>query len=106
MQEAIRKENYYEVNRFTRGSTDLSILAAYQFLRNILNRVWSRQLEQIQQQLYEQLKNVNDPRAISKATNDVLNGMGDAVSAIKDEVKGALQETLQLPRPDPVQYIP
>jgi len=95
VQEAIRRENYYEVNRFTRGSVDLSILAAYQFLRNILNRVWSRQLEQIQQQLYDQLKNVNDPRAISKAINDVLNGMGGAaVSAIKEEVKGALQEAL------------
>jgi hypothetical protein len=55
--EAIRKENYYEVNRFTRGSTELSILAAYQFLRNILNRVWSRKLEQITRtQLYDAVK--------------------------------------------------
>jgi uncharacterized protein with von Willebrand factor type A (vWA) domain len=93
--EAIRKENFYEVNRFTRGSTDLSILAAYQFLRNILNRVWSRQLEQIQQQLYEQLKNVNDPKAINKAINDALAGFNTAaVLAIKEEAKQALQEAL------------
>jgi uncharacterized protein with von Willebrand factor type A (vWA) domain len=93
--EAIRKENFYEVNRFTRGSTDLSILAAYQFLRNILNRVWSRQLEQIQQRLYEQLKNVNDPRAINKAVNDALAGFNTAaVLAIKEEAKQALQEAL------------
>jgi len=93
--ESVRRENYYEVNRFTRGSTELSILAAYQFLKNILNNVWSKHVEQAQQQLYDQLKNVNDPRAISKAINDVLNGMGGAaVSAIKEEVKGALQEAL------------
>ena len=93
--EAIRKENYYEVNRFTRGSTELSILAAYQFLRNILNRVWSRKLEQIQQQLYEQLKNVNDPKAINKAINDALAGFNTAaVLAIKEEAKQALQEAL------------
>jgi uncharacterized protein with von Willebrand factor type A (vWA) domain len=94
--DAIRKESFYDVNRFTRGSVDLSILAAYQFLKNILNNVWSRHVEQVQRQLYDQLKNVNDPRAISKAINDVLNGMGGAaVSAIKEEVKGALQEALQ-----------
>jgi uncharacterized protein with von Willebrand factor type A (vWA) domain len=93
--ETIRRESFYEVNRFTRGSVDLSILAAYQFLKNILNKVWSRHVEQAQQQLYDQLKNVNDPRVISKAINDVLNGMGGAaVSAIKEEVKGALQEAL------------
>jgi len=93
--EAIRKENFYEVNQFTRGSTDLSILAAYQFLRNILNRGWSRKLEQIQQQLYEQLKSVNGPKAISKAINDALAGFNAAaVLAIKEESKQALQEAL------------
>ena len=93
--EVIRKENFYEVNRFTRGSTDLSILAAYQFLRNILNRVWSRQLEQIQQQLQQQLQQVKDPRAINKAINDALAGFNTAaILAIKEEVKGALQEAL------------
>jgi uncharacterized protein with von Willebrand factor type A (vWA) domain len=93
--EAIRKESYYEVNRFTRGSTELSILAAYQFLKNILNRVWSKQLDQIQQRLYEQLKNVNDPRAINKAVNDALAGFNAAaVLAIKEESKQALQEAL------------
>jgi len=60
IQETIRRENYYEVNRFTRGSTELSILAAYQYLRNILNKVWSRQLEQMQQQLQQQLQQIND----------------------------------------------
>ena len=93
--EAIRKENFYEVNRFTRGSTDLSILAAYQFLRNILNRVWSRQLEQIQQQLQQQLQQVKDPRAINKAINDALAGFNTAaILAIKEEAKQALQEAL------------
>jgi len=93
--EAIRKENYYEVNRFTRGSTELSILAAYQFLKNILNRVWSRQLEQIQQQLQQQLQQVKDPRAINKAINDALAGFNTAaVLAIKEEAKQALQEAL------------
>jgi uncharacterized protein with von Willebrand factor type A (vWA) domain len=95
MQEAIRKENYYEVNRFTRGSTELSILAAYQFLKNILNRVWSRQLEQIQQQLQQQLQQVKDPRAINKAINDALAGFNTAaILAIKEEAKQALQEAL------------
>jgi uncharacterized protein with von Willebrand factor type A (vWA) domain len=93
--EAIRKENYYEVNSFTRGSTELSILAAYQFLRNILNKVWSRQLEQIQQQLQQQLQQVKDPRAINKAINDALTGFNTAaVLAIKEEAKQALQEAL------------
>jgi len=96
MQEAIRKENYYEVNKFTRGSSELSILAAYQFLRNMLNRVWSRQLEQIQQQLQQQLQQINDPKAVAKAVDDALAGFNTAaILAIKEEAKQALQEALQ-----------
>ncbi|MFP3239967.1 MAG: hypothetical protein RXQ94_02415 [Caldivirga sp.] len=92
--EAIQKENYYEVNRFTRGSTELSILAAYQYLRNILNKVWSRQLEQMQQQLQQQLQQINDPREANKIIRNVVDQTFSTVG-LKDMAKEALGEALQ-----------
>ena len=92
--ETIRKENYYEVNRFTRGSTELSILASYQYLRNILNKVWSRQLEQMQQQLQQQLQQINDPREANKIIKNVVDQTFSTVG-LKDMAKEALGEALQ-----------
>jgi len=89
--EAIRKEAFYDVNQFTRGSTELSILAAYQFLRNILNKVWSRQLEQMQQQLQQQLQQINDPREANKIIKNVVDQTFSTVG-LKDMVKEALGE--------------
>jgi uncharacterized protein with von Willebrand factor type A (vWA) domain len=94
IQETIRRENYYEVNRFTRGSTELSILAAYQYLRNILNKVWSRQLEQMQQQLQQQLQQINDPREANRIIRNVVDQTFSTVG-LKDMAKEALGEALQ-----------
>ncbi len=92
--ETIRRESFYEVNRFTRGSVDLSILAAYQFLKNILNNVWGRHVEQMQQQLQQQLQQINDPREANKIIRNVVDQTFSTVG-LKDMAKEALGEALQ-----------
>jgi uncharacterized protein with von Willebrand factor type A (vWA) domain len=51
--EAIKSEKFYDVNKFTAGSSELATLAAYQFLRSffVISGEAGRKLEEMQQKL-------------------------------------------------------
>jgi uncharacterized protein with von Willebrand factor type A (vWA) domain len=85
-------EKFMDLNKFTSGSVDLSLIAAYQFLRNIFN-VWDRNIDKIQEQLRSDLK--DKPTGVCKGiTDSTVNGtgLGDVITQAIEEVKNTVQE--------------
>ena len=106
--ETVKSSKFYDVNKFTAGSTELATLAAYQFLRSVFFRAQSfmkarnpvEKLEEVQQRLKADFKDASPSpqqvqqalgawwEAFSRAAEDAV---GDALSAVK-EFKEAKEE--------------
>jgi uncharacterized protein with von Willebrand factor type A (vWA) domain len=90
--EAVKNNKFYDVNKFTVGSSELAILAAYQFLKSVFFRAQARntveKLEEVQQKMKEHFKDAPpSPQQVQQA----LGAWGEALShAAEDAVYDAL----------------
>ena len=85
-------EKFMELNKFTSGSVDLALIAAYQFLRNIFS-VWDRNIDKVQEQLKSEFK--DKPVGVCRGITDSTvgnTGLGDAITQAIEEVKNTVQE--------------
>jgi len=88
----IFSEKFMELNKFTNGSVDLALIAAYQFLRNIFS-VWDRNIDKVQEQLRSDLK--DKPVGVCRGiTDSTVNGtgLGDVITQAIEEAKNTVQE--------------
>jgi len=95
--EAIKEEKFYDVNKFTAGSSELATLAAYQFLRNLFRKLPLNEKlrDSIQRRISSELKakNITDPQKAQEIIQEVL-GSSDW-KATKDSAKDAVASAFQ-----------
>jgi len=84
VREAVTRGEFLDVNRFTRGSVDLSILAAYQFLRSVFEHIWNRKVEQLQEK-----------RAKGEVTDEQLKAELEEKVISRDAFKEAVKEAIK-----------
>jgi uncharacterized protein with von Willebrand factor type A (vWA) domain len=114
--EAINKEKFYDVNKFTAGSTELSTLAAYQFLKSLFSRFATHartrnaveKLEEMQQKMKTDFNAPPSPSQvqqalgawwedISRATEDAMYSTLHAVKEFKEGKEEAEAALAALP---------
>jgi uncharacterized protein with von Willebrand factor type A (vWA) domain len=93
--EAVKNNKFYDVNKFTVGSSELAILAAYQFLKSVFFRAQFftkarntvEKLEEVQQKMKEHFKDAPpSPQQVQQA----LGAWGEALShAAEDAMQDA-----------------
>jgi hypothetical protein len=85
-------ERFMDLNKFTSGSVDLALIAAYQFLRSIFN-VWDRNIDKIQEQLKGEFK--DKPVGVCRGITDSTvgnTGLGDVINQALNDAVGTVQE--------------
>ncbi len=88
----VLNEKFIDLNKFTSGSVDLAIIAAYQFLRSIFN-IWSKNIDVLQEKLRGDFK--DKPVGVCKGTTESVvsgTGLGDVISQAIEEAKNTVQE--------------
>jgi uncharacterized protein with von Willebrand factor type A (vWA) domain len=88
----VLNEKFMELNKFTSGSVDLSLIAAYQLLRSIFN-IWSKNIDVLQEQLRGDLK--DKPVGVCRGTTESVvsgTGLGDAITQAIERAKNTVQE--------------
>jgi len=89
IQYAVSSSGFYDLNKLTASSADLSLVAAYQFLSNVLKRISLPDLGKLLQQ---------HPTAVGAV------GGVDLPSGVVEAVKGVIQETLEEARKAAEEY--
>jgi hypothetical protein len=85
-------EEFMDLNKFTSGSVDLALIAAYQFLRSIFS-VWDRNIDKVQEQLRSEFK--DKPVGVCKgATESTVGstGLGDVINQALSNAVSTVQE--------------
>jgi uncharacterized protein with von Willebrand factor type A (vWA) domain len=85
VKQAVTRGEFLDVNSFTRGSVELSILAAYQFLRAVFEHIWDRKVEQLQEKRAK--GEVTDEQLARELEENVISR-----EAFKEAVKEAVKE--------------
>lgn len=89
IQYAVSSPEFYDLNKLTASSAELSLAAAYQFLSNVLKRISLPDLEKLLQQ-QQQSQAQQSPAAAGAAGGVDLPG--DVVEAVKGAIQGTLEE--------------
>jgi len=85
VKQAVMREDFLDVNAFTRGSAELSILAAYRFLKRVFDRIWSRQKEELQEKMAK-------GQITEERRRELEEEIREEVEAAVKEVKEAVEE--------------
>jgi len=93
MQNYLSSDEFYRLNRVTAGSVDLAVIAAYQFLKNLLSeldtQVAQQKIKQLQQQtLTGQALNQALQELIDRATRAALAAAQAALQAVQEYQQG------------------
>ena len=90
--ETVKSDKFYDVNKFTAGSSELATLAAYQFLKSLFRYLPMKQqvFEEMQQKLRAELKDVSQPQQIQQAVQQAL---GDYWEKLVNSAEDAMQDT-------------
>jgi uncharacterized protein with von Willebrand factor type A (vWA) domain len=92
VRQTVAREDFLDVNSFTRGSVELSILAAYHFLKRVFEHIWKRKTEQLQEKRAkgeltdEQLERELEESVISR------DAFKEAIKRAIEEAKEAVKE--------------
>jgi uncharacterized protein with von Willebrand factor type A (vWA) domain len=96
IQYAVSSSEFYDLNKLTASSADLSLAAAYQFLSRILKKISLPDLEKLLQQQQSQAQQ-------SPAAAGAVGG-ADLPSDVAEAIKSAIQETLDEARKAAEEY--
>ncbi|MCI4408397.1 MAG: hypothetical protein JHC26_04850 [Thermofilum sp.] len=93
--EAIHNNDFYDVNKFTSGSMELSILASYQFLSTLFKTKEGKDLEDVQEKikkLYEAKGAKPDPQQIKQELQDYWEKMQNTINKVIGDIKVTVEE--------------
>ncbi|MEM3973764.1 MAG: hypothetical protein QW320_05285, partial [Ignisphaera sp.] len=101
IKESIMSSKFYDANKFTAGSTELAIVASYQFLKTLYDKLFKelplneKLLESMQQDLRTELKNITDPQKIEQIVQQELSARALYWDKMSHVVNGAVASVLQ-----------
>jgi hypothetical protein len=90
VEKAIKSDKFYDINKITNGSSELSIVAAVKFLQNLLREIDVESVQQRQKQLFQQ-----QPQQQTLTGQTVQQALQALEESVEEALDHAIEETLE-----------